>query len=410
MLVEPQVNGTVRKRTMKYRRFGRTEIQMPLISVGGMRFQTSWKREDPVNSEHIVNLEKIVDHAVKSGMNHFETSHGYGTSEEELGSVLAPYNRDKLIIQTKVGPTDTVQEFLKNLEESMAMLKVDRLNLFAVHGINTNEICDKVLKKDGIMDALLKLKSEGVLGAVGFSTHAPPDSIVRTIQTDAFDYVNLWHSYIYPFNVPAIEEAANHDMGVFIISPNDKGGMLYDPPEKLVRLTSPLNPMTFNDIFILQNPDIHTISCGVAKPTDFDIHIEAVDKMDLLADEVEQIKKRLDAELEKVIDADWANHYLDGVPPQTQTPEGLNIPIVLWLWNLLKAFDMTQYAKMRYNLMGNAEHWFPGCKPEGYWNMDRAKLRRYLDASAYADRIMNILEEACELMRADGVNRLSKEE
>ena len=151
---------------MKYRRFGKTEIKMPVISVGGMRFQTSWKREDPVKPEHVKNLEKIVAHAVASGLNHFETAHGYGTSEEELGPVLAQYDRNQLIVQTKVGPAETVKEFLDNLETSMRCLKVDRLDLFAIHGINNNDICDQVMQKDGVLDAALKLKCEGVLGAV----------------------------------------------------------------------------------------------------------------------------------------------------------------------------------------------------------------------------------------------------
>lgn len=395
---------------MKYRRFGRTDIQIPVISVGGMRFQTSWKREDAVKSEHIENLEKIVAHAMASGMNHFETAHGYGTSEEEFGPVLAGYDRDSLIIQTKGDPKDTVKEYLERFEASMKCLKVDRLDLFAVHGINNDDILKQVMQKDGIMDAVLKLKSEGVIGAVGFSTHAPPDSIIRTIQTDAFDYVNLWDSYIYPFNVPAIEKAAKHDMGVFIISPNDKGGMLFDPPEKLVQLTAPLSPMMFNDIFILSNPKVHTISCGAAKPSDFDEHIDAVDRMDSLIDDVKQIASRLDAEQDKVIDTDWALHYLDGIPPQTHTPDGLNIPIVLWLWNLVKAFDLLKYGKMRYNLMGNAEHWFPGCKPETFEKMDRTELRKSLEASPYADRIMDILEEANSLMKAEEKKRLSEED
>ena len=388
---------------MKYRRFGRTEIQIPLISVGGMRFQTSWKREDPVKSEHVENLEKIVAHAIDSGLYHFETAYGYGTSEEELGPVLAQYDRDQLIIQTKVGPTDTVDEFMEKLKTSMTCLKLD---LLAIHGINTDALCDQVVQ-NGILDTVLKLKSDGVLGAVGFSTHGPTESIIRTIRTDAFDYVNLWHSYIYPFNADAIVEATRHDMGVFIISPNDKGGMLYDPPEKVVRLTAPLNPMTFNDVFILSNPDIHTISCGAAKPSDLDIHIEAVEQMEALAEQIDPIVRRLDAELEKVIDADWAHHYLDGVPPQTNTPEGLNVPITLWLWNLLKAFDMTKYCKMRYNLMGNAEHWFPGCKPETFEKIDRTELRRALNTSPYADRIMEILAETNRLLRADETKRLS---
>ena len=91
-------------------------------------------------------------------------------------------------------------------------------------------------------------------------------------------------------------------------------------------------------------------------------------------------------------------------------PEGLNVPIALWLWNLLKAFDMTKYCKMRYNLMGNAEHWFPGCKPETFEKIDRTELRRALDSSPYADRIMEILVETNTLLRADETKRLSESE
>ena len=152
-----------------------------------------------------------------------------------------------------------------------------------------------------------------------------------------------------------------------------------------------------------------SISCGVAKPTDFDEHVAAVEQMDSLTDVVGEIRQRLDGEMEKIFDADWAHNYLNGIP-LAQTQDVLNIPIVVWLWNLIKAFDLTKYAQMRYNLMGNAEHWFPGCKPETFEAMDRTSLRRSLEASPNADRIMDILEEVYDLMKADEVNRLSKED
>ena len=43
-------------------------------------------------------------------------------------------------------------------------------------------------------------------------------------------------------------------MGVFIISPNDKGGKLYEPPPKLTELCAPLTPMQFNDLYCLARP------------------------------------------------------------------------------------------------------------------------------------------------------------
>ena len=43
-------------------------------------------------------------------------------------------------------------------------------------------------------------------------------------------------------------------------------------------------------------------------------------------------------------------------------PEGINIPEVLRLRNLSKAFDMVEFGKYRYKMFGNADHWFGGMK------------------------------------------------
>lgn len=394
---------------MKYRRFGKTNLNMPLLSVGGMRYQTSWKREDASKTEFVENLERLVARAVELGLNHFETAYGYGTSEAELGPVLANYDRDKLIIQTKGGPQKNTRDFLNNLETSMSSLKVDRLDLFAVHGINNDEILKRVLEPGETVDAILKLKDQGVIGSLGFSTHGPVETVITAINSGVFDYVNLWYSYINQSNLPAIREACRQDMGVFIISPNDKGGKLYAPPQKLCDLTAPLSPMTFNDIFILQNPQIHTISCGASKPEDFDEHVKAVEMMEQHAPQIQVIEQRLNQAMESVVDADWFDHYTEGLPDCSQAPDGVNIPVTVWLWILIKAFDMKEYAQERFNLMGNAEHWFPGCKAETFEQIDPDRLRASLEHCRCPDLIITILKETHDLLAGDETKRLSQD-
>lgn len=392
---------------MQYRRFGRTELMMPVISSGSMRFQTSWNRKDAVKPESVTNLEKVVAHALALGINHFETAHGYGTSEEELGQVLPGYNRSDLIIQTKVGPTgDKVEAFLADLDVSMKALKVEYLDLLGVHGINNDEILSNCLKKGGVIERCLALKEQGVIRHLGFSTHGPTQTIVKAIDTGLFDYVNLWYSYVYPYNWPAIQRAGAQDMGVFIISPNDKGGKLYAPSDKLTRLCAPLNPMTFNDVFILRNKEIHTISCGVQVPEDYDLHVQAVTQIEALLDTVTRIEKRLDQAMAEIVDAQWPKTYLQGIPEWQAIPGQMNVQGMLWLWSLLKALDLEDYAKFRYNLLGNSEHWFPGENAGNLAKIDLGDLRASLKDSPYRDKVVSILQDIHPLLKADEGKRL----
>ena len=91
---------------MLYRWFGRTELQMPIFSCGGMRYQHGWKdlpMED-IPEEIQVNLEATIHRSLEVGVSHIETARGYGPSERQLGQVLPKLPRDQMIIQTKIGP------------------------------------------------------------------------------------------------------------------------------------------------------------------------------------------------------------------------------------------------------------------------------------------------------------------
>src|SRR5262249_39184883 len=100
---------------MKYRRFGRTELSMPVISCGGMRYQFKWQDVPPdqIPAENQRNLEATIHRSLALGINHIETARGYGTSEMQLGNVLPTLPRDKIIVQTKVMPKATKKEFLE---------------------------------------------------------------------------------------------------------------------------------------------------------------------------------------------------------------------------------------------------------------------------------------------------------
>src|SRR6516165_6901159 len=224
---------------MRYRRFGRTELAMPVISCGGMRYQFKWQDVEPgeIPRENQENIEATIHRALELGINHIETTRGYGTSEMQLGEVLPKLPRDKMIVQTKVTPRATAEEFLKTFKTSMDYLKLEHVDLLSLHGINNQELLDWSLKKGGCLAAARKLQREGRCRFIGFSTHATTDIILKTVNTGEFDYVNLHWYFVNDLNWPAVQAAHRLDMGVFIISPNDKGGKLQEPGEKIKSLS-----------------------------------------------------------------------------------------------------------------------------------------------------------------------------
>jgi uncharacterized protein len=392
---------------MVRRRFGRTELAMPVLSCGGMRYQQGWKDLPPaeVAKENQANLEACIHRALELGINHIETARGYGSSEMQLGWLLPKLPRNEMIIQTKVSPQANAAEFVNVFDQSFKYLGLDQVELLALHGVNTRELLEQSLRPGGSLDGARQIQREGRAKYIGFSTHGPLQVILDLINSGEFDYCNIHWYFVDQHNAPAIDAARRHDMGLFIISPSDKGGKLYAPPAKLETLCQPFTPMAFNDLFCLSRPDVHTLSIGAARPSDFDAHVACLPWLPRLPEVLPPIVQRLDAELRRVWGDEWVNRWQEGLPAWEEVPGQVNLYHTLRLLLYAKAFDMVGYGQMRYNLLGSGGHWFPGAKVDRTeWDKLPAALRQ----SPFAERIPDLLKEAHDLFNAGDAKRLSQ--
>ena len=104
--------------SMHYRRFGRTGLELPVLTCGGMRFQQSWTHGTEITPGSQRNLEELIEKALSLGIHHIETARGYGTSERQLGRILPSLPRDEIVVQTKVSPTPDPADFRANVDRS----------------------------------------------------------------------------------------------------------------------------------------------------------------------------------------------------------------------------------------------------------------------------------------------------
>jgi predicted aldo/keto reductase-like oxidoreductase len=335
---------------MRYRRFGKTEMRLPVFSLGTMRY---------LQSEE--NAVATILEAVAVGINHLETAKGYGKSEEFIGAAMRAglhRQRDRLYLTTKIPPTPDYATMADLIRRSLSRLNVDYIDNFDIHGINTWEHLEMVKNPEGCMKAVREAVADGRIRHVGFSTHGSLEVILAAIELDIFASVNLHYYYFNQRNEPAVQRAYEKDMGVFIISPSDKGGMLYNPPPLLQELCHPFTPLYVNDRFLLSDPRVHTLSLGAANPAEVITHQEAWDNDGPLTPLEQKVLQRLDAQYQ-VLGGDRCAQCFQCLP----CPEGIHIPEALRLRNLAVAFDMVEFSRYRYNMFEKAGHWFPGTQP-----------------------------------------------
>jgi predicted aldo/keto reductase-like oxidoreductase len=194
-------------------------------------------------------------------------------------------------------------------------------------------------------------------------------------------------------------------MGVFIISPADKGGRLYNPPAKLVDLCKPLTPIQFNNLYCLQRNDVHTLSIGAARPTDFDEHAAGLAYYERRSEVVPPVEALLNETMESVLGRDWLQSWFEGIPEVYDIPQEVNILEILRIWNYASSLDLVDWGRSRYNMFGEADHWFPGKNPTQAPNVDLAEV---LANSPWRDRILDTLPKAHQLLGGEAVKRLSQ--
>ena len=191
---------------------GSTGVAVPLIAIGcGSRFCAV---RDPDESATL--LEAALDH----GLYYWDTAHDYAVdeviSEERLGVVLER-RRSEVFLASKLSDR-THDGVMRQLEESLARLKTDHLDLCQIHSVESMEDVERIFGADGVIKAVQRLKEQGVTRFIGFSGHASADAMTAMVQRHDFDTMLIALNHYQwregDMEGQAIPAAANKGMGV----------------------------------------------------------------------------------------------------------------------------------------------------------------------------------------------------
>jgi predicted aldo/keto reductase-like oxidoreductase len=193
---------------MRKRRLGRTGLQVSVVGFGGI----------PIISASRKEAENVVKHAFERGINYFDTARNYGDSEEKIGAALKDV-RDEVVLASKVLQRTKGDAARAGLKQSLRNLQTDRIDLMQLHGIDSDEVLQKVTAKDGALAALKEAKAQGQVDFIGITGHNP-HVLLKAIGTREFDTVLVPLNHLDRKPTENLFSLANElDVGVVIMKP-----------------------------------------------------------------------------------------------------------------------------------------------------------------------------------------------
>ncbi len=168
---------------MEKRKLGNTGIEVFPIAFGGI----------PIQRIDIDRAVEVVRRAIELGIDLIDTARGYTDSEIKIGRAIKGI-RKRVYIATKSG-NRTKDGILKDVEISLNNLGVDSIDIYQLHGVNSKEIFDTVMAKDGALEGLKEAKKKGLIKHIGVSSHST-DMILELIDTGEFEVIQLCYNFI----------------------------------------------------------------------------------------------------------------------------------------------------------------------------------------------------------------------
>jgi aryl-alcohol dehydrogenase-like predicted oxidoreductase len=183
------------------------------------------------------DADRLLGTALDLGINFFDLSRDYRTSEERLGRVLAG-RRHEAVVATKCGCNPHLETgrghvhtfdrktLERNLEESLRALRTDYIDLWQLHGATPEKLVEG--REGEVVETMQRSKEQGKVRSIGVSfRHGPKtergfptlfgyQSIEEVTGWQVFDVLQIVYGAMVRTNEQRLAVAAEQGAGIVV--------------------------------------------------------------------------------------------------------------------------------------------------------------------------------------------------
>ena len=313
-------------------------IKLSGLGFGAMRLPVINGDDGNIDREQ---AKAMVDKAMASGINYYDTAWGYHHEQSEIvmGEALSSHPRDSFYIATKFPGYDLsnmpkVKEIFEKQLEKTGMEYFDFYLFHNVCEMNINQYLDP---KFGIFDYLMEQKKNGRIKHLGFSCHGEMDVLKRFLDAygEHMEFCQIQLNYLdWKFqDAKAKVDLLNEwKIPVWVMEPL-RGGKLaslnpaYEEELKALRPDEEIPAWAFR--FLQSIPGVTMVLSGMSNMEQLEKNLKTFEEDKPLSEkEMETLMQIVDKMMAQKSIPCTACHYC-----VSHCPQGLDIPYLISLYN-----------------------------------------------------------------------------